>query len=254
MPEQFITPESTNEMSITDKFVGILSSPGEVYQSIVGAEPKKVNWGMPLLLTIIIGIIFTFVVFSQPPIQDQMAEGQLKALQKRVADGKMTQEQMDAAIERNPVKAGSPMFLVFGAVGVALAGTFSLFAYSGVYFAAGKLFYKSPVTYSKVIEVVGLSFFVSAVASLMTMVIVVAMGSIYASLSPTLLISDFDPMNKTHKLLAALNVFEFWSMFVISVGLSKVWNTALGKSIGVVGGIWVVWTLMKVFIDFGFGM
>jgi hypothetical protein len=254
MPEQFITPEQSNEMSFTDKFVGILSSPGEVFQSIVGTEPKKSNWGMPLLLTIIVGIIFTFVVFSQPPIQDQMSEGQNKAMQKRVADGKMTQEQMEAATENNPAKPGSPLFLILGAVGVALAGTFSLFAYSGVYFAAGKLVYKSPITYSKVIEVVGLSFFVSAIASLLTMVIVVAMGSIYASLSPTLLISDFDPINKTHKLLAALNVFEFWSMFVISVGLSKVWNTTLGKSLGVVGGIWVVWTLMKVFIDFGFGM
>lgn len=254
MPEQFITPEPSNEMSLTDKFVGILSSPGEVYQSIVGTEPKTSNWSIPLVLTILVGIIFTFVVFTQPAIQDQMLTMQHKAMEKSVAEGKMTQEQMDAAVERNPAKPGSPMFLIFGAVGVAIAVSVSLFVYSGVYFLGGKIAYKTTTPYNKVLEVVGLSLFVSAVVSLLTMVIVVAMGSLYASLSPTLLISDFDPTNKEHKLLAALNVLEFWSLYVISVGLSKIWNTSIGKSLGIVGGIWLVWTLIKVFVNFGFGM
>jgi len=118
----------------------------------------------------------------------------------------------------------------------------------------GKVIYKSAVTYGKVLEVIGLSLFVSAVVSLLTMVIVVAMGSLYTSLSPTLFISDFDPTNKEHKLLAALNILEFWNLYVIGVGLSKIWNVTFGKSIGVVGGIWLAWTLIKVFVNFGFGM
>lgn len=254
MPEEIRTPEPSNEMSLSDKFVGILSSPGEVFQSIVGTEPKSSNWSIPLVLTILVGILFTFIVFSQPPIQDQMAAAQYKAMQKNVADGKMTQEQMDRAVEMNPAKPGSPMFLIIGAVGVAIVITFSLFAYSGVYFLAGKFAYKSTVPFNKVLEVYGLSFYVSAVVSLLTIVIVVSMGSLYASLSPALLISDFDPMNKEHKMMAAFNLLEFWNLYVVGVGLSKVWNTSLGKSLGVVGGIWLVWTLIKVFADFGFGM
>lgn len=252
MPEEIRIPEPTVEMSWSDKFVGILSSPGEVYQSIVGTEPKTSNWAMPLVLTMIVGIIFTFTVFTQPAIQDEMSAAQYKSFEKRVADGKMTQEQMNQAVENNPAKPGSPMFLIFGVAGVVVVISFSLFAYSGVYLLAGKMVGGSAVSYSKILEVNGLSFFVSAVVSLISIVIVVAMGSLYASLSPVLFIDSFDPMNKEHKLMAALNILEFWNMYVVAVGLSKVWNTSLGKSAGVVGGVWVVWTLLKVFVDFGF--
>jgi hypothetical protein len=252
MPEEFRVPDATPEMSWSDKFVGILSSPGEVYQSLVGTEPKSSNWALPMVLTIVVGLIFTFTVFTQPAIQDEMAETQAKAMQQRVADGKMTQEAMEQAMEQNPAKPGSPMFLIFGSIGVIVVIGFSLVAYSTAYFLAGKLLLKSTVSFSKVMEVFGLSFFVSAVVSLLSIVIVVAMGSIYASLSPTLFIDNFDPMNKEHKMLAALNLLEFWGMYVAAVGLSKIWNTTMGKSIGVVGGVWLVWTLIKVFVDFGF--
>lgn len=251
MPEEFITPQPTNEMSFSDKFVGILTSPGEVYQTIIGTEPKTSNWMMPVGLATLIGIIFTFVVFSQPPIQDEMLEGQYKAMQKRVAEGKMTQEAMDQAVERNPAKPGSPIFLIFGTIGVVVVIAFSLFAYSGVYFLAGKLLFKTSAPYKKVLEAYGLSYYVAVVVTLLSMVIVVAMGSLYASLSPTLFISDFDPTNKEHKLMAALNLFEFWNMFVVAVGLSKIWKVTMGKALGVVGGVWVIWTLLKVFVDIG---
>lgn len=254
MPEEIRIPEPSTEMSISDKFVGILSSPGEVYQTIVGTEPNTKNWAIPLVLTIIVGIIFTFVVFTQPAIQQQMQETQYKAMQQRVADGKMTQEQMDRATEMNPAKPGSPMFLIFGSVGVVFVISISLFLYSLVYFVAGKFAFHSIVPYKKILEVNGMAMYVAAVVSLLSMVIVVAMGSIYASLSPVLFISDFDPTNKQHKLMAALNLFEFWNLFVIGVGLSKVWNVTIGKSLGVVGGVWLVWTLVKVFVGSAFGM
>ena len=54
--------------------------------------------------------------------------------------------------------------------------------------------------------------------------------------------------------MAAFNILEFWNLYVVGVGLSKVWNVTLGKSLGVVGGVWLVWTLIKVFASFGFGM
>jgi len=254
MPEEIRIPEPSTEMSISDKFVGILSSPGEVYQTIVGTEPNTKNWAIPLVLTIIIGIIFTFVVFSQPAIQDQMTETQNKAMQKSVEEGKMTQEQMDQAQEMNPAKPGSPMFLIFGSVVVVFVMAISLFLYSLVYFLAGKFALHSTVSYSKILEVNGLALYVAAIVSLLTMVMVVAMGSIHASLSPALLISDFDPTNKQHKILAALNLFEFWNLFVISVGLSKVWNVTIGKSLGVVGGVWLVWNIIKLFVGASFGM
>ncbi len=254
MPEEIRLPETSTEMSLSDKFVGILSSPAEVYQTIVGKETNTKNWSIPLVLTIIIGIIFTFVVFTQPAIQQEMEATQYKAMQKSVEDGKMTQEQMDRAVEMNPAKPGSPMFLIFGSVGVVFAIAIMVFLYSLVYFLIGKIAFHSSVSYSKILEVYGLAMYVAAVVSLLTMVFVVALGSIHASLNAALLVSNFDPLNKEHKMLAALNLFEFWNLFVIGIGLSKVWNVTIGKALGVVGGVWLVWNLIKIFVGGAFGM
>lgn len=254
MPEEIRTPEPVAEMSLSDTIVGILSSPSEVYGAIVSTEPKRSNWLIPLLVTIAAGIIFTISVFSQPAIQDEMMEAQAKAMQKSVAEGKMTQEQMDQAVEMNPAKPGSTMFMIFGTIGMLVVIIFMLFAYTAVYFLAGKVILKSPVSYGKILEVNGLSYYVGAIGTLLTVVTVVAMGSIYAAPSAALFVENFDPLDKTHKLLAALNILEFWQLFVIAVGLSKVWQVTLAKGLSVVGGVWLVWTLVKTFADFGFGM
>lgn len=252
MPEEIHTPEPAQELSIADKFVGILTSPGEVFQTIVSTEPKASNWSIPFIFAVVMSVVFTFVVFTQPAIQDDMVEMQRKQMEKQVAEGKMTQEQADQAMEFS--KPGSPMFLMFGAIGVVLVMVFALFVYPLVYWLIGKVALKSAVSYGKVLEAYGLSWYITPVTTLVTMVIVIAMGSLYAQPAASLFVSNFDPTDKVHKMLAALNIFEFWMMYVAAVGLSKIWSVTLGKAIGVVGGVFIVWTLLKVFVGVGFGM
>lgn len=252
MPEEMHTPEPTQELSLTDKFVGILTSPGEVFQSIATSEPKGSNWSIPFILAIIMSLIFTFVVFKQPAIQDQMSAQQMEQFEKSIAEGKMTQEQADRAMEMS--KPGSPMFLVFGAIGIVLMLAFALFVYTLVYWLIGKIAFKSAVSYGKILEVYGLSWYVSVVSILITMVMVIAMGSLYAQPAASIFLSHVDPTDKVHKVLMALNILDFWMLYVAGVGLSKVWNVTIAKSLAVVGGVFVVWNLLKVFIGVSVGM
>jgi len=253
MPEEIHIPEPVASMSITDKFIGILSSPGEVFEHVASyPEKQNSNWGVPIVATILMMIIYTFVVFKQPAIQDQMSTIQNKAMQQRVADGKMTQEQMEKAMEFAP-KGGSPMFLIFGSLGSVVTAFLMLFIYSGLYWLGGKYIASAQAPFSKVLEVYGLSLYVVVIGTLVSMVTVVAMGSIYAQPSLALAISDFNPMNKVHKLLNAINIIEFWQMFVLGVGLSKIWKASLGKSLGVVVGVWVVWNAIKIFSGMSLG-
>ena len=252
MPEQIVTPEPATELSLTDTIVGVISSPGEVFQSIADTEPKTSNWAIPLVLSMVFSVLFMFVVFGQPAIQDQMAEGQRKAMEKSVADGKLTQEQAEKMMENG--KPGSSMFMIFGSIGAVVVMAFALFVYSAVYLLGGKIVVKSSASYGKMLEVVGLSMYVGIIGSIIAMVLIIAKGSIYASLSPALFMEDFDPLNKQHKLLAAFNLLEFWNLAIVGIGLSKVWKTTAGKAFGVVGGVWLAWTLIKVFGNFGGGM
>jgi hypothetical protein len=243
MPEEIRTPEPSNEMSFSDKFVGILSSPSEIYQQISTMEPKNSNWGLPVVFTLIMMLIYMFVVFNQAPIQDQMQDSQLKEMQKQVADGKMTQEEMDRAVGFMP-KPGSPIWMIFGSVGIAIFVFASLFGFSLVYWIVGKFAFKSVVPYMKVCEVYGLSMYIAAVSSLIGMVFVVSMGSIYAGANLAMLVGEVDPVNKTHMFLSSINLFTLWQYVVIGIGFSKVWSVSSVKGILVGVGVWLMWTVL----------
>jgi succinate dehydrogenase hydrophobic anchor subunit len=239
------------EMSFSDKLMNVFASPGELFEYVAKAPKQTSNWALPLLLTIVIGIVFMFVAFSQPAIQDEMARQRDKTVQQQIAAGKITQEQADMMAERTP-KAGSPMFLIFGSVGVVIVMCATLFVSALAFWLLGKFAFKSGATYGKVTEVVGLSMYIMAVGSLLTLILVVAMGSMHATPSLALVLSDFDPMNKMHKLLSSINIITFWYLGIVSVGLGKLFSVSFGKILTGVAAIWVVWTAVTVLVNLGF--
>jgi len=243
--------EESTEMSFSDKVMNVFSAPGELFEGIAKSEKKNSNWSLPLILTMIVGMIFVFVAFSQAPIQDQMREQTEKTLQKKVESGSMTQEQADRAMTANPAKPGTPLFMIFGAVGVAFVTAAMLFGFALVFWLVGKWFFKATTSYGKVLEVVGLSMYVSVLGSIITLLLVVAMGSLYATPSLALAVSHFDPANKLDKFLAAVNLVTFWYLAVVAVGLGKIFSTTTTKAFVAVGILWAVWTGVTVFFSFG---
>ncbi len=243
MPEEIRTPEPSTELSWSDNIVGILSSPSEVYQQVVASEPKNSHWSIPSITSLVMLLVYLFVVFDQAPIQDQMQDSQMKAMEKQVMDGKMTQEEADRAMEFMP-KPGSPMWLIGGAVMMVFVVFASLFGFSLVYWIIGRVAFKVVVPYMKVCGVYGLSMLIMAVSTLIGMVFVIAMESIYAGASLAMLIGEVDPLNKTHMFLASVNLFTIWQYAVIGIGLAKLWSVSTEKGIGVSLGVWLVWTLL----------
>ena len=243
--------DEPSEMSFTDKLMNIFSAPGELFESVAKSEKKTSNWSVPLILTVLVGVIFVMVAFSQAPIQDQMRDQSEKSIQKRVAEGKMTQDQADQAISRNPAQPGSPLFMIFGSVGVVIFTAAMLFGFALAFWLVGKWVFKASASYGKVVEVVGLSMYVSVLGSIITLLLVVAMGSLYATPSLALALSNFDPDNKLDKLLAAINVVTFWYLAVVSIGLGKIFSVSTTKALAAVGVLWCVWTAGSVLIGFG---
>ena len=105
--------------------------------------------------------------------------------------------------------------------------------------------------YGKALEVVGLSMYISVLGSIITLLLVVAMGSLYATPSLALLVSQYDPTNTLHKFLSSISVFTFWYLAVISIGLGKIFSASTGKALAAVGVLWVLFTAASVFISFG---
>ncbi|HTX17352.1 MAG TPA: YIP1 family protein [Bacteroidota bacterium] len=250
-PTTQAAPVESNEMSFSDKLMNVFTAPGELFDYVAKSEKQTGNWSVPLIISMIVSVIFVLVAFSQAPVQDQMKDQQEKAIQKRVVEGKMTQEQADLAMSKNPAQPGSPLFMIFGSIGAVFMAAVALFGFALVFWLVGKWVFKSAATYQKVLEVVGLSLYVSIVATVITLLLVVAMGSLYATPSLALAISHFDPTDKVDKLLSAINLGTLWFLAVIGIGLGKIFATTSAKALAAVGTLWVIWSAVSVLWNFG---
>ena len=230
--------------------MNVFSAPGELFDNVAKNEKKTSNWSVPLIITMVVSIVFVLAVFSQAPIQDQMRDQQEKSFQKRIDSGKMTQEQADQAAAMIP-KTGSPVFMIMGCVFAAAGAAVVFFGFTLAFWLLGKWGFKSPASYSKTLEVVGLSMYIYVLGSIITMLLILAMGSLYATPSLALAVSQYDPANSLHKLLSSISAFTFWFLFVISIGLGKIFSVSTGKAVAGVGTLWVLFTAVSVFVNFG---
>ena len=80
-----------------------------------------------------------------------------------------------------------------------------------------------------------------------------AMDSIYATPSLGIFISNFDIENKGDLALAKINVFTFWNLSVVSVGLSKLFQRDFPKVLVLVFAVWILWSLVTLFSGFRLG-
>jgi hypothetical protein len=133
-------------------------------------------------------------------------------------------------------------------IGGAVVGPFiTLFLVSLVYWLLGKGVMKAVVPYWKVAEVVGLAFFITVLDTVVTTILMFGLDQIFAVPSLSLLIPDFSIENKFHLLAASMNIFTFWNLGVIGIGLSRIFQRDFPKVLVLVVALWLLWTLTMVF-------
>jgi hypothetical protein len=244
-----VQPSPPKETSTFSKLMNIFVAPGEVFESIKAGPKKSGLWAIPCLLAIVISIIFVLVVFSDPAIQSQMQEITEKQVESRIAQQNLSPQQAEAARQQAASMMGGPIGKVFGIVGAIVYTIGTLLVVSLVLLVLSKSVFKTPTTYGKTLEIVGPSLMTNFVlGSIVSMLTILAMGSIHATPGLALAISNFDPDNKLHVLLSSVNVFTIWYLAVLSIGLGKLANVKTAKAAIWVFGLWIVWTLLTTFV------
>jgi hypothetical protein len=94
-----------------------------------------------------------------------------------------------------------------------------LFLISLIYWLLGKWGMKGKAPFMKVVEVIGLTFFISIAESIVTTILMYVMDSITATPSLGAFVSNFDFTDKLHMALAKVNIFTFWDLSIVSIGL-----------------------------------
>ena len=76
---------SNEQLSSTDALIGVLSSPGETFETIAVTK-KKNYWLLSVLITIIISLIVTFIFFRDEQIMSGMMDKQKAQLEKSMEE------------------------------------------------------------------------------------------------------------------------------------------------------------------------
>ncbi len=230
-----LPPAPSLGKSLTDVF----ASPSEIFTDLQKKESNAALWIVPLILSIASIVLVMIVGFTNENLKAQRMEAMRVVLEQRVAEGKMTQEAADQAIDGFENRAG--FFLAIQLVAVLVVVTLLFFVYVLFLWLGGKLVLKSPVGYAKYLEVYGISSWIGILGTIVTLLMTVGLNSIYAGPNLALIVyQTFDPTNSSHKILALVNFFSIWQTAIIGIALSKLSGKGIGISMAVSFVVWII--------------
>ena len=237
--------------SLASRLFNVFADPGEVFEEVKNSKSSVANWLVPTLALMVISVISVFVIFSQPAIVQQIRDQQASAMEQQVKDGKLTQAQADQALAMMDKVAGPGMLKIFGSVGAVFVSFIRLFWWAFILWLMAMLVLKKKVPFLKMAEVAGLASMVLVLGAVITTLLTVIMGKLGLTLSPALAISNFNPQNKLHMLLAVPNAFNIWLLVVSASGLSRLAEVPFGKALLTVVIYWLVFTGVLIAIGLG---
>jgi hypothetical protein len=234
-------------LCFTDKLVGVFSEPGAAFENVHLTEKKASDWVIPTIILIVIAIAAQFIKFSNPDIMADIQNQQNKAIQERVQSGQMTQEQADQAMGAGGGMMRTMMY-VGTAVGVPIVTFILLFVMALVWWLVSKFALKSTPMYMKVVSVLGLASLISSLQAIVGTITAILQGKMISGPNLGLLVSDLSMGNVVHRLLMSIDPFTIWYLAVVGIGLAKISSAKVSRSLIWVFGLWVVWTLLYVFV------
>lgn len=231
-------PEST---SLGARMINVFATPADVFDEVKASPPRTANWLVPTLLAMLVGWIGVWLVLHQESITQQISDLQEAQFEKRIEQGQMTREQLEA--QRPTIEKVSRIVrqaTMFAAPPLMAAGL--VFWWALITFLVGRYALGGHFTYMKAVEVSGLIGMLAILESVVKTLLMVAFGSLYAGANlATLLVKEFDPANLSHGLMAAVDIVAFWVLAVRAIGLSRLSGATFAKSAAWVFGLWLLW-------------
>ncbi len=257
MEQPPLSPERTSEvqpaphMSLAARLLNVFAVPGEVFGDVKSAPASTSNWLIPVICSAVIGVISALIIFSQPNVVQQLKEQQAKAMDQQVQAGKLTRAQADQMLSVMEKFAG-PMFLkVAGSIGAVVVSVVHVIWWGFVLWLLSKMFLKISIPFVKALEVAGLAMMINVLGAVVAMLLIVNFGRIGATPSLALAVSDFDASRKSHLFMGAANVFYFWLVGVMSVGLAKLAEVPFVRALWLVLTYWVLQECFFILVGLG---
>jgi uncharacterized paraquat-inducible protein A len=225
--------------SLGSTIVNVFAAPAEAFSNLQTSESKPSFWILPLIVSIAAVIVMMIIGFSNQNLKSQRLEATRITMEKRVADGKMTQEQLDRMMEG--MEKGGGIVLAIQIVAVTIIFSIMFFISALLLWLGSKTILKLPTGYEKILELSGIATWIGVLGIFIQMLMMIGLDSIYAQPNAAIFFfQNFDITNSTHKALALLNFFTIWQTIVIGIGLQKWSNKSFTLPMIISFAVWLL--------------
>ncbi len=233
--------ENAPATSLGARMTNVFVTPSQVFDEVKLSPSAHRNWLVPTLILCLLGIISVWVSFSDGAVYQDFREQQRPAIEKKLA--KIPEAQRAQAQNMIEVFYGPTAVKVFGSGAVLVFSFVQLFVYALLVWLFAKIAFKADFGYVKALETCGLASTILVLKTVVTTLLILITGHIYAKLSPVLLLSQFEATNSLHLLLASLDVITLWYLGVLAMGLGRLSGRSSVTSAAFVYGAWGLYTL-----------
>jgi hypothetical protein len=229
--------------SLAARLLNVFAVPGQVFAEVKAGRVCIGNWLVPAFLSALVAVFTAVVIVSHPAFQRQMhdlTERQAKVVDQQVKAGKVKQADADRAMGFVRAITQPGAIKTLASMAVAVIGFARVFWWAFLLWLLSRLFLKVRFGYPKALEVAGLGLMISVLGTIVTLLLMVNLPSLFATPNLAVAVSDLDAIRKSPLLLVASNVFAFWLIGVFSVGLAKLASVPFIRAAWLVFAAWLI--------------
>jgi len=261
--EDYNNPEITEEenveeeeLSFSDKIVGVFSEPFATFESIAKFKLKFGDWFLPLIIVAIIAVSSQYILMMSPDIKLEIVKKQQEAVQERldtaVKSGSITREQADQRMEMIGQGFTNPLFMVIGIITGIIGFVVIIFIIATFYFILAKFILKGDGSYTGALIATSMPMFINLVQAILIIIVSLALGTLIKSFS----IATFfgmDTTTFTGFILSRVEIFSIFGYVVTGIALSKLFKAESAKKyIVAVLASWLIVTTILFYMSHSF--
>lgn len=249
-------PQVQEDISLSDAMTGVFTEPRVTFEGVKNSR-KRSYWLVPTILMIIFLIAASFMVINDEELYSEIKSTQTEAVKKRmeerVKEGKMSQEEMNQAIERTEkfMDKSSPFFLVSAILGPLIGGFIILFLRALILWLVIKVF-KGTASYMLVVCITALTGLIDVISTVINTVLAIVMGRLSVNIGPSLIFAKDSLSEDMMKFVSHFDLISIWYLIVLGIGLSAVSNLKSSKTIPAVFALWIIWVCLASFAGLSF--
>lgn len=225
------TPATPARMSFGAKFINIFTNPRRVFESLSGGHEWVILWL----------IVSAVAVAGYLPIKDVVKTSQIQKVQEQLdANPQVTAEQKQQILDRMESQFDNPLWTLLTPVFMLVA----MVIVAAVLMFIANIILGGNVRYLTMLNAYGWAMMVILPATIVTVPLVMAKGSMDVTLGLGVLTSA-DTGAFLKKFLSLFELFGLWQVWLSSVAVSVLGKSSAGKSFAAVFVAWLVWVLVQ---------